>query len=217
MEVKHLAFDLDGVLVDALEIHKRCFVRAWNTCVPDRGIDDAFHDKHLASRNTTQKIHTLIAMGHAHGYNFEEVLNNVSYMKQKLTMESIDEAKATVSWLPELIVAMRAQGRMIALVSNSIRATCERTLANIGVLHLFDTLVASDDDDIAANKPDPSPYLVAASRLGREPSDLVALEDSPVGLRAAKAAGCWLYVVAQPERDLDLTTFQAWLKIVDAA
>ena len=46
-----------------------------------------------------------------------------------------------------------------------------------------------------ASKPDPQPYLLAAQRLGVEPSRCVALEDSPSGVRSATAAGMKVIVV----------------------
>ncbi|HVM42735.1 MAG TPA: HAD family phosphatase, partial [Gemmatimonadales bacterium] len=43
--------------------------------------------------------------------------------------------------------------------------------------------------DVARGKPQPDPYLLAASRLGVQPADCVVIEDSPPGVAAGKAAG----------------------------
>jgi beta-phosphoglucomutase-like phosphatase (HAD superfamily) len=45
-------------------------------------------------------------------------------------------------------------------------------------------------EDVSRTKPDPEPYLLAAARLGVPPAGCVALEDSPNGVTAARAAGC---------------------------
>ena len=45
-------------------------------------------------------------------------------------------------------------------------------------------------EDVAATKPNPEPYLLAAARLGADPRRCAALEDSPNGVAAAEAAGC---------------------------
>jgi len=59
---------------------------------------------------------------------------------------------------------------------------------------------------VARGKPHPEPYLLAAERLGVDPRDCVAIEDSPTGVRSALAAGCRVlgvpHVVAIPS-DLD--------------
>ena len=214
--MKHIAFDLDGVLIDALHIHRAAFVEAYNTYIGADFLSKEYHDIHLSSLNTKQKIEKMISMRNLVGYPFDEAIESISSLKQKLTTEHIDEANATVPWLRELIVSLRDDGRMIALVSNSIRSTCYRTLINNRILDLFDTIVASDDDDVTFNKPDPKPYWVAASRLGEQTSQFVAFEDSAPGLRAAKSAGCWVYIVSNPSLDLDETRIRSWLKIVDA-
>jgi HAD superfamily hydrolase (TIGR01509 family) len=54
------------------------------------------------------------------------------------------------------------------------------------------------DQDVARPKPAPDPYLLAAARLGHDPADCVAVEDSATGLRAAHAAG--MTVLAIPNR-----------------
>jgi beta-phosphoglucomutase-like phosphatase (HAD superfamily) len=58
----------------------------------------------------------------------------------------------------------------------------------------FDVTVCGGD--VAATKPDPAPYLLAAAKLGAEPAECVALEDTPTGVASATAAGC--AVVAVP-------------------
>jgi HAD superfamily hydrolase (TIGR01509 family) len=56
-----------------------------------------------------------------------------------------------------------------------------------GLLSRFHAVVAAGD--YARGKPNPDPYLVAAERLGADPADCLALEDSHNGVRAACAAG----------------------------
>ncbi len=63
--------------------------------------------------------------------------------------------------------------------------------------HGLDTLfdVVCTRDDVAAVKPAPDLFLLAAERLGVRPQDCVVFEDSPNGLRAARAAGMWAVAV----------------------
>ncbi len=206
--MKHVAFDLDGVLIDALAIHRGAFIKAWNEVSADK-IDEDLHDRILASLSTKQKIATLRS---AYAITDEQA-ERVSKRKQALTAVEIDNAQATVPWLFELIYTLKLNGRRIALVSNSVRATCERALKNIGVWSLFDVVVASDD--VPLNKPNPTPYERAASDMGVSPSDLVAFEDSPAGLRSAKDAGCWVVVVSDPRVALDIASIKACLNTLD--
>jgi Haloacid dehalogenase-like hydrolase len=59
--------------------------------------------------------------------------------------------------------------------------------------HWFVTTVAGDE--VEHGKPHPEPYLTAARRLGIEPASCVVFEDSPTGLAAGEAAGCYCVVV----------------------
>jgi putative hydrolase of the HAD superfamily len=60
-------------------------------------------------------------------------------------------------------------------------------------------------DEVAAPKPAPDVYLLALTRLGISPGQAIAIEDSPHGVAAAKAAG--LRCVAIPSREMDTGSF----------
>jgi HAD superfamily hydrolase (TIGR01509 family) len=104
-------------------------------------------------------------------------------------------ADGRVTVLPgarELLAEVAAAGLPYALVTSSRRAIAEAVLAGTG----FRFPVTVCGEDVAATKPDPAPYLLAAKLLDVEPARCAALEDSPNGVAAATAAGC--LVVAAP-------------------
>ncbi|MEV0588408.1 HAD family phosphatase [Nonomuraea sp. NPDC050310] len=78
-----------------------------------------------------------------------------------------------------------------ALVSASPRRIVDLVLKQLP--HPFRTVVA--DGETPRGKPYPDPYLEAISRLGVEPARCVAIEDSPTGIAAARAAGCRVLTV----------------------
>ncbi len=92
----------------------------------------------------------------------------------------------------ELLAEVDTAGLPRALVTSSERAVMDAVLGSLDVT--FDVTVCAGD--VLATKPDPAPYLLAAAKLGAEPADCVALEDSPNGVASATAAGC--PVVAVP-------------------
>lgn len=92
-----------------------------------------------------------------------------------------------------LLDDLTANGVRVALVSSSPRNLVDAVLSSVGGEH-FATTIAGDE--VARTKPFPDPYLLACSRLGVDPARTVVLEDSPVGVAAAEAAGC--LVVAVP-------------------
>jgi HAD superfamily hydrolase (TIGR01509 family) len=86
----------------------------------------------------------------------------------------------------ELLRSLRDAGIPTALVTMSRRRMAEIIVGRIG-FDAFDLVLGGDD--VTRPKPFPDPYLRACEVLEVRPSDAVAIEDSPNGLRSAVAAG----------------------------
>lgn len=104
----------------------------------------------------------------------------------------------------ELICAASATGLPVAVCSGALRAEVELATRALGVLGCFAAIVAAED--VARGKPDPEGYLRAlvllASVAGRplEARRCVAIEDSPAGIEAARAAGLKVLAVTSSYR-----------------
>lgn len=83
----------------------------------------------------------------------------------------------------ELVSAVRDAGIPIALVTMSMRRMAIDAVGSLG----FDVIVAGDD--VERPKPFPDPYEQAARALGVDVRRCVAVEDSPTGIKSARAAG----------------------------
>jgi len=82
---------------------------------------------------------------------------------------------------------LRAAGRSrLAVVSGAARSEIDMVLRAAG-LDVFEVIVSAED--VTRGKPDPEGYLLALLRLRLQVTDAVAIEDSPPGIAAAKAAG----------------------------
>jgi HAD superfamily hydrolase (TIGR01509 family) len=95
----------------------------------------------------------------------------------------------------ELVERLRALGVPLGLASNSPRFLVDDALRTAALSDAFDAIVTSDDVEHA--KPAPDIYLLACERLAVDPADALALEDSPAGVAAAKAAGLTCIAVPQ--------------------
>lgn len=98
----------------------------------------------------------------------------------------------------ELLASAREAGLKIGLASSSDLAWVGGHLKRLGLLGYFDCLRTKDD--VRITKPDPELYLSCLACLGIAPENAIALEDSPLGVQAARGAG--LFCVAVPN---DLT------------
>lgn len=87
----------------------------------------------------------------------------------------------------ELAGAARDVGMKTAVASSSSHSWVDVHLERLGIRELFDCIRCRDD--VASVKPAPDLYLAAAECVGVAPNEAVAIEDSPNGVLAAKAAG----------------------------
>lgn len=95
----------------------------------------------------------------------------------------------------EALRLVRDAGTPCALVTSTPRMLTELALDHMGRDN-FDVTVCGDEV-AGLNKPHPEPYRRAAGLLGVEPTQCVAVEDSPSGVAAAEAAGAMVLVVAE--------------------
>jgi HAD superfamily hydrolase (TIGR01509 family) len=102
---------------------------------------------------------------------------------------------ALIDGAGELLAHARARGIRTAIVSSNDRERIHEHLARAGQEADFDVIITADGD-AGRGKPSPTLYLEALHALGVPAEQAVAFEDSPNGVRSAKAAG--LHVVAVP-------------------
>jgi HAD superfamily hydrolase (TIGR01509 family) len=111
-------------------------------------------------------------------------------------IDRVDELFADgLLWRPgakELLAVVRSAGLPTALVTSTGRRLVEVALETLG-RQSFDVVVCGDE--VAAAKPDPTPYLTAAELLGVPIEDCVAIEDSPTGVASARASGAAVLAV----------------------
>jgi HAD superfamily hydrolase (TIGR01509 family) len=111
----------------------------------------------------------------------------------------LDQYRRRLPLLPGAVVAVRrlADRWPLGLASSANRPVIDAVLQQAGITDCFAVTVS--DEEVAAGKPAPDVYLAATRRLGVDPADAVAVEDSTNGLRAAAAGG--MVVIASPNRE----------------
>ena len=99
----------------------------------------------------------------------------------------------TMPGLPELLAALETAGIPKAIATSSGRRLTDACLAPFQLAPRFRFILTSQD--ITRGKPDPEIYLLAARRFGVPPAEMLVLEDSQNGCRAAAAAGAFTVAV----------------------
>lgn len=96
----------------------------------------------------------------------------------------------------DLLRNQKRLGRTVSVATSSFSDEAKRVLDVLGVRVLLDDIVGRDS--VANPKPDPEIYLLAMERLGVTPEQVVIVEDSPIGTKAAIAAGASWVCVSTP-------------------
>jgi HAD superfamily hydrolase (TIGR01509 family) len=102
----------------------------------------------------------------------------------------VEALPGVVPWLESLLAA----GIPCGIGSSTARANIDLSLELIGCKRYFSTIVSAED--VTLGKPDPSIFLLVASRLGMAPGKCVVFEDALFGIEAARRAGMKCVAVA---------------------
>jgi beta-phosphoglucomutase len=173
-------FDFDGVLADTENIH----VAAWERTFGALGWDVP---PEVCARAAEQDDRRFLAeIFAARGIDGGYVAGWVE-RKQRLTRMMLADSPRLYPGVDELVRRLRRRRLKLAVVSVTWRENVAAVLKAARLADRFALIVGKDD--VAEPKPDPSAYRLALERLGLEPGEAVALEDSPGGLAAARGAG----------------------------
>ena len=112
-------------------------------------------------------------------------IERVLELASEAQMSSVPVLKPGVR---EILRKCRENGVKTAIASSSMRHLVDHNLRATGLDGFFDAIVTGGD--VERGKPAPDIFLLAASKLGVEPSKCVVFEDAFSGIRAAHAAGC---------------------------
>jgi len=189
-----VVFDCDGLLVDS----ETLWTRAETELFRRHGRAFTLDDKKA-----------LLGTGwRAGGRVLERLLDRpgdaeeLSHALLGLVTEEVGRGVEPLPGAVELVGDLR--GRLpIGFASNSPRPFVEAVLAGGGFdPRDFDAYISGDE--LENPKPAPDAYLEVCARLGVEPATAIALEDSPLGVAAARAAGLFVIgVPSLPEIELD--------------
>lgn len=107
--------------------------------------------------------------------------------------EPLHDTLEACEGMEDVLVRLHDEGRRLGVVTAKRRSTVELAFARVPIAHLFETVVGGDETE--KHKPDPEPLLLAAERMGIDPTTAAYVGDSPFDMRAAKAAGMFAVAV----------------------
>jgi pyrophosphatase PpaX len=172
-----LLFDLDGTLVDSIELILQSAKHAFS-CRPGpaptseafaAGIGRPLRAQFGPYCESDDDIEFLIAR------------------YREFQLEHHDRLTKAYPGIPEAVTALAAAGHPLAVVTSKLDAMARRALAHVGLDQAIPVVIGSDAT--RRHKPDPDPVLLALERLGVAASEAIFFGDSPYDMEAGRAAG----------------------------
>jgi len=172
-----ILFDLDGTLIDTIELilsSARFAFQGWHRGVPTdaewvRGIGTPLVQQLRAYTQDDAELATLLDRYRHH------------------QREHHDRMTRCYADVPEVVERLSREGYRLAIVTSKATPIAHQSLAHVGLDAYFQTVVGYEDT--ARHKPHPEPVLQALTRLGVTTDDSVFVGDSPHDIHAGRAAG----------------------------
>ena len=188
MPIKAVVFDLDGLMFNTEDV----FYVAGGEFMRRRGLEmtDRVRDGMIGRRGPEALRHLVETTG------LREPVEAIGAELRTIFMELLDAHLRPMPALFELLAHIEERKLPKGVATSSSRRYMENILSRYQLLPRFAMTLTAED--VVRGKPEPDIYLKAAETLGVSTSDMLVLEDSEAGTRAAAAAGA--VIVSVPHR-----------------
>ena len=171
---------MDGVIFDS----ERATMNCWLELADKYGIKDIEKPYYACTGVTAQRTREIMLEAYGEDFPYDEYAREASQMYH----DRYDGGRLPMkSGVFELLDFLKKENKKIALASSTRRQTVVNQLRDAGILDYFDEIVTGDM--VTKSKPDPEIFLLACEKIGVDPADAYAVEDSYNGIRSAKRGG----------------------------
>ena len=199
--IKAVIFDMDGLILDTEKLLVKYWIQAANEAGFPMKREHALNIRSLARKFAIPYLQGIF------GEEFDYV--KIRSRRMELMTEHLKTNRLeTKAGLLELLDFLRENHIPAAIATATDYQRTEAYLTEVGVFDRFDRIVCATM--VESGKPKPDIYIYAAQQLGFSPSECMALEDSPNGVRSASSAGCVTVMVpdlTQPDEELNRLIF----------
>jgi len=181
-----LIFDVDGVVADTESVNRRVSIQVFDDLFGVKGVKDEDFTEGLG-RGAHEYIKAAARANNLE-LDADQVEKAVQYRQDLFLKVLKTEPLPAYPGVLELIEA--GFGDAVFQVAIATSGTLEKSRAALEAAQVpYTKMVYVNGNDVTHKKPDPELFLIAAQRMGLDPSRCVVIEDAPNGVQAAKAAG----------------------------
>ncbi len=194
--LKGAIFDMDGLMIDT----EKLYLKFWILAAKDFGYD--MTPEHVYSMRSMARKFSIPLLKGIFGEDCPT--EEIRAHRTELMAEYIKEHGLEVKkGLFVLLDYLRDKGIRMAVATATPLERTMSYLETIGAKDYFSAVICGDM--VTTGKPAPDIYLAAAKGLGLPPEECAAFEDSPNGIKAAHAAGCYAVMIpdmTQPDEEI---------------
>ena len=190
MKINAVIFDMDGVILDSEKVYIRFWSEAGKAC------GYPFEKKHALAIRSMARPYAIEKLKSFFGeeFDYDTVRNKRIELMEKYVDEYGLEKKPYSDYI---LKYLKDNGYKVALATATQTEKAKKYLERAGLLEYFDEIVSAHM--VKNGKPAPDIYEFAAEKLGFNPENCMAVEDSPNGAQSAISAGCVTVIV--PDMD----------------
>ena len=186
--LRAVLFDMDGVLFDSMKNH----AYAWSHAMTDFGLKMEPEEVYMNEGRTGKGTIDILSNRYWGRNATDEECEQIYEAKSRL-FNSLPEAQPMPGAM-DLLKKVRARGLMRVIVTGSAtHALLDRVNAAFPDIFSEDLMVTAFD--VKHGKPNPEPYLMGLKKAGIQASEAVVVENAPLGIQAARAAGIFTIAV----------------------
>ena len=186
--LRAVLFDMDGVLYNSMPSH----AKAWHRAMAHFGYDLPEQEAYMHEGRTGASTINIVSRRQRGVEESEERIQEIYRVKSQFFNE-YPPAEPMPGAL-ELLRKLQAQGLKILIVTGSGQASLlDRLNHHFPGVFCRELMVTAFD--VQRGKPDPEPYLMGLQKGGLRAEECVVVENAPLGVRAAKAAGIFTIAV----------------------
>ncbi len=190
--IKALIFDFDGLILDT----ETPYIAVWQQIFAEYGLEYPKEQWALtlggwgeSTFDPAAELHKLT------GSRLDLASLRVRHQQQS---DAMILEEPVLPGVQQYLIDAQRLGLLCAIGSSSERTWVEPHLIRLGLRQYFAKVITGDDVPPGRTKPHADIFEKALSALAIQPKEGLVLEDSPNGIRAAKAAGLWVVGIPNP-------------------
>ena len=195
MTFKAVLFDMDGVIVDNNDYHRK----AWQLFLHRHGMElsDSDYNRRISGRVNAELMRMLFGE-----HLSDDEVDALGEEKEKIFRDLYEHHLRPLNGLHDFLKLLKKAGIKIAVGTSAPVSNMDFILDGLGIRDLFDVLI--HQSMVERGKPDPQIYQICMERLGVTPEESLVFEDSLAGIKSGLAAGAQVIGVTTTHKSGEL-------------